>query len=520
VATRLARTPVADSNDRLVTAVLRSSGREKESGARLSPLELFHPDGEAGGVAVLGRACPPALIPRGGTDAKQLDLVIIAPTGEELRQKGWLEGLLDGVVPKLAVDGIVYLLASPFTRAKVLRRLSRRGLHAEVAVAHVPDLLTSRYLVPLDREPAAMAFAEVVPVWPRRRGLLSRVLRVPGAARLLGRLLPSVAVIVRREAARPLFDWLSQLTDDRDARLGVVVSGAPPEYRLVVLSGEAGAKQAPIVAKVGEAASSRLDREATILLEVAPSARLAGVDVPKPRFVRRLSGRSVLLEDRLAGEVAAALLASRPHAFSSVVRSVADWLVVWHRSTAVLRTLEPAELRRYVLEPAEKLAGELPNGEDYVWWLSERARDVAAAPVPLVNAHNDLTMFNVLVGRKGLGVVDWESAAVDRFPLTDFAYAAVDAASAAARYEDRAAAFEDCFSSDGRHVRLVGQLLRSLATAVGAAENVAELSFHACWLHHAANEQRNAATDVERPFVAILRRIADRRDEWPGLFRE
>jgi hypothetical protein len=128
-------------------------------------------------------------------------------------------------------------------------------------------------------------------------------------------------------------------------------------------------------------------------------------------------------------------------------------------------------------------------------------------------------MFNVIVGPDGLGVVDWESAAVDRLPLTDLLYAAVDAAAAAARYEDRVAAFEDCCSSDGRYVRFVGQLLRRLATAVAATERVAELSFHACWLHHAANERRDGRTDAERPFLAILRQVAERRDEWPGLLR-
>lgn len=503
-----------------MTAAVLSSEREKGSGERLSPLELFHPDGEVAGVAVVGQGCPAVLIPRGRTDGNQLDLLIIAPTGPELRREGWLESALEAVVPRLAVDGIVYLLAAPSARATALRRLGRHGLHAEVAVAHVPDALTSSYLVPLDRDVAAMAFAEVVPVWPRRRRLLSLVLRVPGAPRLLARALPSVAVIVRREAARPLFEWLTQLTGERDGRLGVVVTGAPPESKLVVLAGGLGTKQVPIAAKVAEVASSRLDREAGILREIAPSARLTGVEVPKPAVVRRLSGRSLLLEDRLAGQVAAALLASRARAFPSVVCSVADWLDAWHRSTVVVRTLEPTELRRYVLEPAESLEGELQNGGAYVKWLTERTRAIAAAPFPLVGAHNDLTMFNVLVRRNGLAVVDWESAAVERFPLTDLAYAAVDAAAAADRYEDRAMAFEDCLSSGGRHVRLVGRLLRRLATAVGATEEAAELSFHACWLHHAANEQRDARIDTERPFVAILRQVADRRHEWPGLFRE
>ena len=206
-----------------MTAAVLSTQREKEGGERLSPLELFHPDGEAGAVAVVGRGCPPLLIPRGRTDANQLDLVILAPTGPDLRQEGWLERELDALVPKLAVDGIVYLLASPSARATVLRKLRRCGLHAEVAVAHVPDVLTGRYLVPLDRDLAAMAFADVVPVWPRRRRLLSRVLRIHGAPRLLGRSLPSVGVIVRSEAARPLFEWLSQLVGEQDERLGVVV---------------------------------------------------------------------------------------------------------------------------------------------------------------------------------------------------------------------------------------------------------------------------------------------------------
>jgi hypothetical protein len=499
-----------------VTPAVLSGEREKASGETLSPLELFHPDGEAAGVALVGRAFPPGLVPKGRAhDPKQFDLVIIAPTARERRQEGWLDRELDDVVPKLAADGIVYLLASPFARATIIRRLVRRGLHAEVAVAHLPDVPTSRYLVPLDRELAATAFDEVVPVWPRRRRILARVVGVPGVVHLLGRLLPSVAVILRKKGARALFDWLPQLTEDpgEHNRLGAVVGGPPPECKLVVLSGG-------VVTKVGEPGSSRLDRESAILLEVAPSARMTGVAVPKPLLVRGLSGRSLLLEDRLAGQVAAALLASRPRAFSSVITSVAEWLEAWHRSTAAFRTLESSELRRHFLEPADSLAGELRNGEAYVAWLSERARDIAAVPFPLVTAHNDLTMFNVLVSGNGLGVVDWESAAVDWLPLTDLTYAMVDAAAASARYEDRVAAFEECFAPGGRHARLVRPLLRSLATAVGATEKVAELSFHACWLHHAANEHRDARAGAERPFVAILREVVDRRDEWSGLFRE
>ena len=503
-----------------MTAAVLSSERKEGSGERLSPLELFHPDGEIGGVAVVGQACPPGLIPTGRADARELDLVIIAPTGRDLRRAGWLERELDAALPKLAADGIVYLLASPFARATVGRRLRRRGLHPRVAIAHVPDVLTSRYLVPLDRKLASTAFADVVPVWPRRRRVLSRVLNLPGAPRLLAWALPSVAVIVRRADARPLFGWLSRLTGGHDERLGVVVSGAPPASRLVVLTSADGTERGPIVAKVRHAASSTLDRETSILREVAASARQKGVDVPKPLFVREVSGRSLLLEDRLEGQVAAALLASRPAAFSSVVCSVAGWLEAWHRSTTVIRPLEPTELRQRVLERAVSLAGELQDGDDYIAWLSERARDAAAAPFPLVAAHNDLTMFNVLVGPNGLGVVDWESAAVDRFPLTDLAYAAVDAAAAATRYEDRPAAFEDCFSSAGRHRRLIRQLLRNLSASVGASATAAELSFHACWLHHAANEQRHGRTEADRPFLDILRQVAARRDEWPRLFRE
>jgi hypothetical protein len=454
----------------------------------------------------------------GSADAKQLDLVIVAPRGREIRRKGWLEGFLDGAVPTLAVDGIVYLLAFPFARAAALRQLRRRGLDPEILVAHVPDVASSRYLVPLDRELAPAAFDEVVPVWPRRRRLLSRVVRFPGAVRVFGWVLPSVAIVLRKEGARPLFDWLPRLSGDHASRVSVVVSGPPAEHKVVVLFGRSGAEQSPVVAKIGDAASSRLEREASILIEVGPGARMAGADVPKPLSVHRLAGRSLLFEDRLAGQSAAALLGSRPGALSEVLSPLADWLEAWNRSTVVVRRPEPPELRLHVLARAEFLANQLRHGDHYVAWLSERAHEVAAAAFPFVSAHNDLTMFNVLIGPERLGVVDWESAAIDQFPLTDFAYAAVDATSAAGRYEDRVAAFQDCFSPDGRHLGLVQPMLRRLATAVDASADAAQLSFHACWLHHAGNEAQKAGKGDERPFLSILGHVAGRRDEWRGLF--
>ena len=74
-------------------------------------------------------------------------------------------------------------------------------------------------------------------------------------------------------------------------------------------------------------------------------------------------------------------------------------------------------------------------------------------------------------------------------------------------YADRAAAFTSCFAPDGAHAAGVKTLLRRLATSLAVDSSLQELCFHACWLHHAANETRRSPA-YPGPFMTILRTIA------------
>ena len=121
---------------------------------------------------------------------------------------------------------------------------------------------------------------------------------------------------------------------------------------------------------------------------------------------------------------------------------VAPWLERWNAATAVPGTVDEVLLERELLRPAAALAPLLPEGDRYEAWLRQRAERWDGSPIPLVAAHHDLTMTNVLLTPSGgIGVVDWASARERSLPLVDLAYAMADATAAATGYLDRAAAF-------------------------------------------------------------------------------
>jgi hypothetical protein len=280
--------------------------------------------------------------------------------------------------------------------------------------------------------------------------------------------------------------------------------------RLILLS-LAGAEGAN-VAKV-RGSSAELEQEGINLGALGPAARTRVARLPELRALEELDGRSVLVETAVPGIPAAALLASHPGSFAEVVALLAEWLEAWHRATVVRRKPESGELDRYVLSPAKLVAAAIPDGARYLSWLTKRCRELEGTAVPFVPAHDDLTMFNVLVDDGRLGVVDWEAAAEGHLPLTDFVYAVVDAAAATAHYDDRLRAFVRCFFSDSDLARLVtGQQLR-LVSALEIPAEVSELSFHACWIRHAANELSRRAGD-ERAFLPIVERLAAELPAW------
>src|SRR5512135_3386452 len=78
---------------------------------RLSPLELIHPDGAVERSLILGANCPERLRPeRQCAKDERADLIVVAPSGDECRQEGWLRETAGEVERRLAPGGIVYVM--------------------------------------------------------------------------------------------------------------------------------------------------------------------------------------------------------------------------------------------------------------------------------------------------------------------------------------------------------------------------------------------------------------------------
>lgn len=484
---------------------------------RIAPLELLHPDGVAPRGRVLGGNCPaplrPAVVAR---DGGSVDLVVLAPTAAECRTKGWLKAAVRALAQHLAADGVAYVAVPPQWRAHAAWLLHREGLIREAAFVHVPMWAASRHLVPLQSRIALYAFSRVVPLRPWRGRVITLLFRLPGCARVLSGMLPGVGLVARRRTARPLGAWLFALEPDASISGGTVISLSTREQKgtAVLFRFARGAARPAVVAKCALTAVAGTDRiaEAARLELHAPAARAAGARVPEATLARAGTGHHVLLQRVLDGQMAATILAEHPARLPVILGRCARWLATWNNATAVIKHLDPAWLERELLAPAAQVAPFLERGEDYLGWLADRCDRVAGRPLPLVATHNDLTMRNVLVDRRDrLGIVDWESAAEDGLPLVDFLYAAADAVAATRRYTDRTGAFVVCFEPGGAHTRLVEQSMARLCAAVDLPDGIADLCIQACWLRHAANEQRKALAGDARPFLAIVQRVAARR---------
>jgi hypothetical protein len=258
--------------------------------------------------------------------------------------------------------------------------------------------------------------------------------------------------------------------------------------------------------------------EAAPLASLGPRARRAGAQVPKLLVLGRVDDRPVLLQTVVDGRKVAPLLASRPKTFVETVELLVDWLEHWNLASLSIRPLDGEILAREIIAPAALLTPLLDQGKEYQDWLTTRCATVRGLRLPFVATHNDLTMWNVLLDEQGaLGIVDWESAREEGFPLVDFFYAVTDAVTASQGYSDRARAFVACFTPSGAYAPAVRRFLKRLRDAIEISDEMAELCFHACWLHHAANEHHFSGSSDPRPFLKIVQSLARDRShfgEW------
>ncbi len=465
--------------------------------ASLSPIELLLPDGHARAGLVLGNACPSVLTPStlAGAGDDPVDLVVVAPTRDERRDAAWVAGAARTAVSRLSPTGLVYVLPA---RARSLRgALEAAGLQVAASMLHIPDLSSSRHIVPIGTAAERYVLSGGLELSELKRRAASLATR---SARLAE--LGPTGTILRRDPATPLSAWMFSL--DQPQALGSVwitsrraSSGGSLVHRFVEGRGKPDA-----VAKVSPRAADELRG----LVEVAPSAARAGVRVPQVLWSGGLGPAEAVVQSALPGTSAARLVERGRLDPRDLLSRTSGWLERWARAEARRRTLEHADLDRLVVSPARRLCGGTPAFVDYLGGLCAQAVGASCAFVP---CHGDLTLANILVAAgHDPAVLDWEEASADGLPLTDFFYTAADAVAAADGYADRASAVRTCFSADGERTLFVRQLLDGLAATLGLEAVVQEVCFHACWLHHASNEDLRGSDPVARPFRSILALVA------------
>jgi hypothetical protein len=447
-------------------------------------LELLHPAGVVERSLVLGD-CAPAR-----ADTAELDLLVLAPAEDRAADRAATDAAAG-----LADAGLAYLLASPRSRLRLLRLLAREGLRPAAAFVHVREPGGDELLVQLDRRALTYVLDTLVrpPSWLR---VAARVLPDLGlrAATLLA---PRVGVVVRRRSAPPLAAWLA--APPAEAAHGLILRRVRTENGGNLFVYALGSR--PIIVKVRDGAA-----EARQLERYGAAAARAGAAVAE---VVALAGGpdGAAALTLLDGVAASSALARCPDELDAVVERVTAWLERWNVATASRGVVTERLLEDELLAHVRLLEPSLRGGRHYRAWLERRASAWLGLELPLVAAHLDLTMANVLLTHnEGIAVVDWVQARAACLPLVDFFYAVADAAAAADAYGDRVAAFRSCFAGGGRW-ELPRRREPQLTQALDISPAVRELCFHACWLHHAANELRGGAGGPA-PFARIVELVA------------
>lgn len=394
-----------------------------------------------------------------------------------------------------AASGVVAL--APRRWRSALRRLGDRPGTEAVPYLLLPHTEAPAFVVPVAPAPLRYVAAHAGSAWGARLGAAL----APSLGGLLVRAAPSVAVAAYGRGAAP-FGWLSEHAPATVSHAVVRPSWRRDGSAAVVGFDAAG----PVaVAKVRPGARG-LGREAERLAALGPAAAAAGAVVPRVLARGERAGVPVLIETPVPGVPVTALAASGRASVPDVLGRLRVWLGRWHRATQTPVRLRTEHLQAWIEAPLSRLGDDLPA--EVSAHLRALAEAVADQVVPLVAAHHDLTMRNVLLDGVGtLGVVDWEEAEPHALPLTDWLYAAVDLVHAA-RGGTRADAARAALAPGGPHAAPVDVGVRALAGGLGLSPDAVALARHAVWLRHAANEADVVGPGAPRPFLRVLLDLA------------
>jgi len=471
-------------------------------------LELVLPGGRTASRMVIGSGAPDWVHLDSGD--RPADLVIVAPDPDEAGRADWGGLAVEQAVASATPQGMIYLMLPAGARRRAMGRLRALAEGPVVTFLHHPGFTRTEHLVPVERASLRRWLDSGEGSSPLMRRFAGAALAIPAAERFTAAALPAIGIAAFRDAASIPFAWLGRLSGKpvararvrakwRGGRGGAVVTGLDPAGAPVAIAK---------IALGGECAAKRAGREAERLSRLGPAARQAGALVPSAELAEFPGGWPILLLSPMAGRPAASLIAAKAQPPEAVIAGLVEWLVRWSAATRAPAPLDDEWIERRLIAPATMLGADLPDG--YVAWLRARANAAKGEAISSVATHGDLTMSNVLLAGGSLRVVDWEAAEPEGLPLSDLLYAAVDATAAREGYRDRVAAFERCFPPGARTPGQLGQGLDRLRREADLSDAAAALCVHACWLQHAADERSKRGPEEARPFLAIVRRLAER----------
>jgi hypothetical protein len=483
----------------------------------ISPVELLHPNGQVRNFLILGSNCPPHLIPETGSRNYQpADLIILAPNSVECRIKGWLENAIQSINRSIAKDGVLYVLAPPLWRSKIKRLLRIEGFKLEANITHLPNWTQSRYLVPLKPPLTQYAFHNLMPTKRWKKEFIFVLLRNSIGLKLVENLYPWIGFAAHHLEDRPLLDWLYQIDGTQSQGCNAIIhAGLRSESGSITLLRFSNHSLPDFVMKLSWSRQSTipLSDEVKLIPKLGPSAHTAGARIPEILPYNPFHDQKVSSQTALPGRLASVLLVESPRKIYQIMKCIITWLEAWHQITRTPQRLNQQWFEQEILHPATSLAPLLKDEKSYLDWLAERCEEINFQ-VPLFSAHNDLSMWNILLDEQGqIGLVDWNSARENCFPFVDLLYAMTDAVMIASGYKERLKAFQECFSWGGRYSAFIKKTLLDLKAKLEIPKDILDLSFHVCFIGHAANEQKSAESGDPLPFLEIVHFLAKNRNE-------
>lgn len=460
----------------------------------------LHPSGDPARIV---RISEPA---KSDSGVEMGDVVVLVSSATQCRDARQRDALIRAAVSALAPGGVMWVEVPRRWRSSTRARLRAHGLVCgRPSIRRERGAQTAEFAITSRAVRFALRSGHISRSW---RAVLTLLERVPGGTAILFRLLPGVGFAAYRQGTRP-FAWLvDRFVEPENVDIALATNWRGQHAPFVVFG--LGRREAVVAKRGGRECRAQLGHETAMLKLLGPDLATCGLDVPRLIDCHDSSKLYSLIESDVPGRPMASLMRDGHHRdLGAVMDRLARWLACWNRAT--LRHIElTAELgERLIVSRARDLAESIEHGSAYMEWLARETGRLVGTSVPLVAAHNDLTMANVLGDASGIcSVVDWEAARRDGLPLTDFRYGACHAAQVISG-RGRLAAFRECYV-DGGDLRQ--RLLRAeapLRAVIGGPPAWLELCIHAGWLSHAANERARPVPDSDGAFIAIAQLLAN-----------